>query len=508
MPFLIPYRVLKTCIYLLIVADLPLFFFWILGGVGSVPHLADVVTILSSEAAMLSTRIQLHGDLLLKTFRRFDKDSSGYITVENLKEVLGLAARPVHAWNWCCFPFCHWTAKGASGMKKRQIVKKCQDEFRNLSTIFAQGKKRHFSRGTNFPAPFGGLWFWRFLSSLILLIGSLSRIFHWTSMNPEGPMIKQKSISLETFNLDRNFQSRSKISISTSRFPHKKRAAVGGSLEIFILARNFQSRSKSRTFWSLGPLGKAEKSCFGQRKFWGSEMPFKDSVFEASKLLSTKTLLLKHYCRCQGKCRVFWVGFSQFLDLISRRELAFNLPQKESGKRSLAKKWRKKWQKRQKKWPKSDRKRPDNEKKVIELLLPHSFCSTLTPSTWQALELPQLWWLKLRHLALPLERELAACQLSMICFSLLFWIAQPFFLVKEFHQSWFLGRGSDEALFSENKGFSVIHWKGGRDSVNEGFGKDFYRKGNSVKRSGPFSEPPDSENWKVAVQIHFPKISS
>ena len=62
------------------------------------------------------------------------------------------------------------------------------------------------------------------------------------------------------------------------------------------------------------------------------------------------------------------------------------------------------------------------------------------------------------------------------------------------------------------KHFSVkkrgFQWKGGRDSVNEGFGKDFYRKGNSVKRSGPFSEPPDSENWKVADQIHFPKISS
>ena len=55
----------------------------------------------------------------------------------------------------------------------------------------------------------------------------------------------------------------------------------------------------------------------------------------------------------------------------------------------------------------------------------------------------------------------------------------------------FLGRGSDEALFSGKKGFSV---KRGRDSVNEGFGKDFYRKGNSVKRSGPFSEPRDSEN--------------
>ena len=30
--------------------------------------------------------------------------------------------------------------------------------------------------------------------------------------------------------------------------------------------------------------------------------------------------------------------------------------------------------------------------------------------------------------------------------------------------------------------------------MNEASGKDFYRKGNSVKRSGPFSEPPDSEN--------------
>ena len=39
----------------------------------------------------------------------------------------------------------------------------------------------------------------------------------------------------------------------------------------------------------------------------------------------------------------------------------------------------------------------------------------------------------------------------------------------------------------------VFSEKGGGKSVNGGFGKDFYRKGNSVKRSGPFSEPPDSE---------------
>ena len=30
--------------------------------------------------------------------------------------------------------------------------------------------------------------------------------------------------------------------------------------------------------------------------------------------------------------------------------------------------------------------------------------------------------------------------------------------------------------------------------MNEGFGKDFYRQGNSVKSFGPFTEPPDSEN--------------
>ena len=44
----------------------------------------------------------------------------------------------------------------------------------------------------------------------------------------------------------------------------------------------------------------------------------------------------------------------------------------------------------------------------------------------------------------------------------------------------------------KTRGFSVK--RGGGNSVNEGFGEDFYRKGNSVKMSGPFTEPPDSEN--------------
>eukprot|EP00440_Ansanella_granifera_P063715 gb/GFBE01069078.1/.p1 GENE.gb/GFBE01069078.1/~~gb/GFBE01069078.1/.p1 ORF type:complete len:387 (+),score=100.35 gb/GFBE01069078.1/:1-1161(+) len=40
-------------------------------------------------AAMVSTRIALHDDLLKESFRRFDTDNSGYITVDNLREVLG-----------------------------------------------------------------------------------------------------------------------------------------------------------------------------------------------------------------------------------------------------------------------------------------------------------------------------------------------------------------------------------------------------------------------------------
>ena len=40
----------------------------------------------------------------------------------------------------------------------------------------------------------------------------------------------------------------------------------------------------------------------------------------------------------------------------------------------------------------------------------------------------------------------------------------------------------------------VFGEKAGGNSVNEGFGKNLYRKGNSVKRFGPFTEPPDSEN--------------
>ena len=54
------------------------------------------------------------------------------------------------------------------------------------------------------------------------------------------------------------------------------------------------------------------------------------------------------------------------------------------------------------------------------------------------------------------------------------------------------GKGMRRSTFQCKKGFSVK--RGGGNSVNQGFGKDFYRKGNSVKRFGPFTEPQDSEN--------------
>ena len=52
--------------------------------------------------------------------------------------------------------------------------------------------------------------------------------------------------------------------------------------------------------------------------------------------------------------------------------------------------------------------------------------------------------------------------------------------------------GDATKRFPVKKGF--FSDKEGGNSVNEGFVKAFYRKGNSVKRSGPFSAPPDSEN--------------
>ena len=56
-----------------------------------------------------------------------------------------------------------------------------------------------------------------------------------------------------------------------------------------------------------------------------------------------------------------------------------------------------------------------------------------------------------------------------------------------------MGMGCDEPLLSEKK-FLFFSVKMGRHSVNEGFSKNFHRKGNSVKRSRPFSQLPDSAN--------------
>jgi calcium-dependent protein kinase len=49
----------------------------------------EVINYSDFLAAMCSTRIAIHDDLLKKTFMRFDVDNSGYITASNLREVLG-----------------------------------------------------------------------------------------------------------------------------------------------------------------------------------------------------------------------------------------------------------------------------------------------------------------------------------------------------------------------------------------------------------------------------------
>ena len=67
-------------------------------------------------------------------------------------------------------------------------------------------------------------------------------------------------------------------------------------------------------------------------------------------------------------------------------------------------------------------------------------------------------------------------------------------------------KGDATKHFSVKK--RIFSEKGGGNSVDQGFGKDFYRNDNSVKRFGPFTQPPDSENLKVAVLLPFPKISS
>ena len=124
-------------------------------------------------------------------------------------------------------------------------------------------------------------------------------------------------------------------------------------------------------------------------------------------------------------------------------------------------------------------------------------------------DLLETTWLLAPRLPLPRSTEPQSCHIPCTFHSqaralpshILAWRYWPHFAARQQNkridscaciQSRFLGRGCDEALFSEKKG--VLSEKGGGNSVNQAFGRDFHRKGNSVKRSGRFSEPPDSEN--------------
>ena len=105
----------------------------------------------------------------------------------------------------------------------------------------------------------------------------------------------------------------------------------------------------------------------------------------------------------------------------------------------------------------------------------HLFCSLHSPSTW----------------TLVFASELHARNWFFLS------LMNSDFLLRTSDLSRFLGCGCDESLVSEKKkGSSVkreeaIQWIRGLVRI--------YSKGTSVKRFGPFTEPPDSENWKVAL---------
>ena len=64
--------------------------------------------------------------------------------------------------------------------------------------------------------------------------------------------------------------------------------------------------------------------------------------------------------------------------------------------------------------------------------------------------------------------------------------------INSLSQSLVEGDATKHFSVSEKRVFFSEKWGG--NSVNQGFGKDFYRKGYSVKRFGSFPELPDSEN--------------
>ena len=165
----------------------------------------------------------------------------------------------------------------------------------------------------------------------------------------------QRAQRSEKFSLARNFQSRSKISISTSRFPHKNRAAVGGSLENFTLARNYQSCSKSRICLFFGPSG------YGLAAYG-------IAIFQSPKNIFQEAEICRKIPEIPQKERFLAKFPAPKFENSEPHPAAKGVRQKELGKK-VTKKVTEASEKVTESVPKT--------KKVIELLLPRSFCGTL-----------------------------------------------------------------------------------------------------------------------------------
>ena len=84
-----------------------------------------------------------------------------------------------------------------------------------------------------------------------------------------------------------------------------------------------------------------------------------------------------------------------------------------------------------------------------------------------------------------------------VVFSHLFPFSSRFLIKSVAIESWnrVLGKGMRRSKNQWRE--APFHWIMARHSVNEGFGKEFYRKSNLVKRLRPFSESPDFKNWNL-----------
>ena len=178
--------------------------------------------------------------MVWKTGKRIRK------TIRNVSEKLQAPLTPLKHfspalfWKFFITQNLHKTFFSPQGSAGVAALKSVEKYFSTLFDCFRAGQKsskivfdtlRQFPHDIDFPASFGGIWVFFFdpnLAKSDVGKGTGQKVsrqplgIFWCKNSPRGPNDQTNLIPIEIFDLDRNFWSRSKISISTSRFPHKK----------------------------------------------------------------------------------------------------------------------------------------------------------------------------------------------------------------------------------------------------------------------------------------------